>query len=318
MHPQSTDAMAMTRPDTSAPNRLAFWQRKRVRELVPIYLFILPGLAIFLMWTLYPLVDAFIMSFFHWNLNGPSRFIGLVNYQRAISDPIFWLAMRNICLYALISVPGQIIFGLAAALLLDQPVRFRAVFRTLYYLPVVTSWVVVSLIFTYLYNSQAGALNYFLHDMLHLIPSYIMWLGDPNTALPAIAVLDIWKGIGWTMVIFLAALQGIPQELYEAAKVDGAGRHQRFWHLTLPLLQPTIRFLVVVLAIGAFNSFIQVWIMTGGGPLHSTETVLTYMYRNAFADVDFGYGAAISYLYTAFMFVISMIEIRLLRRRYQY
>jgi multiple sugar transport system permease protein len=208
--------------------------------------------------------------------------------------------------------------GLSVALLLDQSIRFRALFRTLYYLPVVTSWVVVSLIFTYLYNSQAGALNYLLVNILHVLPQYQLWLGDPNTALPAIATMGIWKGVGWNMVIFLAGLQSIPVELYEAAKIDGAGPVKRFTRITLPLLRPTVAFLVVILVIGGFNTFIPVWVMTQGGPLHSTETVLTYMYKNAFADLNLGYGAAISYLFTAIMFMISVAEIRVLRRRYEY
>jgi len=281
-------------------------------------LFILPATAIFLTWTIYPLADALVMSFYHWNLLTPSVFVGLNNYQRALSDPIFWQALRNGVMYTVISVPGQMVLGLAAALLLDQQIRFRAFFRTLYYLPVITSWVVVSLTFLYLYNGQVGPINYLLHDVLHIIPSYIFFLGDPNTALPSIATVNIWKGIGWTAVIYLAGLQSIPQEVYEAAMVDGAGRWQRFMKITIPLLRPTVLFLVVMLVIGSFNTFIQVYIMTNGGPLHSTETVLTYMYRNAFSSLDLGYGAAISYLFTLMLFVITMTEIRLLRRRYEY
>jgi multiple sugar transport system permease protein len=291
---------------------------KRARELIPIYLFILPGTLVFLTWTIYPLIDAFVMSFYHWNLLEKSAFIGLDNYRRALNDPIFWQALRNVLMYTVIGVPGQMILGLAVALLLDQSIRFRAFFRTLFYLPVVTSWVVVSFLFTYLYNGQAGALNYVLHDILHIIPNYVFWLGDPNTALPAIAGLNIWKGIGWTAVIYLAGLQAIPVELHDAARVDGAGPWQRFTHVTLPLLSPTVTFLMVMLVIGAMNTFIQVFIMTDGGPLNSTETVLTYMYHNAFGSLDLGYGAAISYLFTMLMFVVSLIQIRVLRRRYEY
>lgn len=294
------------------------WHR-RARRLLPVYLFMLPALALFLLWTLYPLVDAFVMSFFRWSLLGSSHFVGLNNYITVLQDPVFWQAMRNILLYAAISVPGQIIFGLAVALVLDQKLRFRALFRTFYYLPVITSWVVVSFIFEYLYNGQVGALNYLLNNMLHLIPGNIYWLADLNFALPAIAVLDIWKGIGWTMVIYLAALQVIPTDVHEAAKVDGANAWERFRGITLPLLQPATMFLVVILSVGAFNSFIQVFIMTGGGPLNSTETVLTYMYSSAFSNLnEFGKAAAISYLYTAFMFAVGLVQLRLLRKRYEY
>lgn len=290
----------------------------RARRLIPVYLFILPGSVLFLTWTIYPLVTAFVRSFYHWNLLADSQFIGFENYQRALGDPVFWQALRNVVLYAAIGVPAQMILGLGVALLLDQQVRFRAFFRTVFYLPVVTSWVVVSILFTYLYNGQAGAINYALYDVLHVIPGYVFWLGDPNTALPAIAAMNIWKGIGWTAVIFLAGLQAIPRELHEAAMVDGARTWRRFTHVTVPLLRPTVTFLLVMLVIGAFNTFIQVYIMTGGGPVHSTETVLTYMYTNSFSSLDFGYGAAISYLFTLLMFAISITEIRLLRRNWEY
>jgi multiple sugar transport system permease protein len=310
-----------TRPVRDVASR----RRSRGRRLLPIYLFILPPTAVFLLWTLYPLADMLVMSFFHWNLVGSSPFIGFNNYERALSDPIFWIAMRNIILYAFISVPGQIALGLGAALLLDRQLRFRAFFRTLFYLPVVTSWVVVSMVFLYLYNGQVGALDYFLYNMLHVIPTPILWLADVNWALPSIAVLDIWKGIGWTMIIFLAALQGIPREVYEAARVDGANAAQRLARITFPLLRPTVAFLVVVLSVGAFNSFQQIYVMTTtggpgtyGGPLHSTESVLTYMYRNAFYNVDFGFGAAVSYLFTIFMLAVALIQLRLLRRGYEY
>jgi len=312
-------SQVMKAPGGTAAVAPSYARRSRqLRRLVPIYLFLLPGMALFLTWQLYPLADAFVMSFFHWNLLEPSTFIGLNNYQRALSDPLFWQSLRNVVVYTVITVPGQMVLGLAAALLLDQSLRFRAVFRTLYYLPVITSWVVVSIMFTYLYNSQAGPLNYLLDDVLHIIPNYQIWLGDPNTALPSIATMGIWKGTGWNMVIFLAGLQSIPREVYEAAKVDGAGAIKRFTHITLPLLRPTTTFLVVVLVIGGLNTFIPVWIMTQGGPIHSTETILTYMYKKAFADIDLGYGAAISYLFTALIFLISVAEIRILRRRYEY
>ncbi|HEV3310736.1 MAG TPA: sugar ABC transporter permease [Chloroflexota bacterium] len=317
---------AIIPPANTAPVKLAVPAgRSRARRLIPIYLFILPATAVFLLWTLYPLGDALLMSFYHWNLAGPSQFIGFNNYERALQDPVFWQAMRNICLYAIISVPGQMVFGLGAALLLDQKIRFRALFRTLFYLPVITSWVVVAVIFLYLYNGQLGLIDYLLVNTIHVIPGPVYFLGDVNWALPSIAILDIWKGIGWTMVIFLAALQGIPQQLYEAAKVDGAGAFQRLRKITIPLLRPAIAFLVVVLTIGAFNSFTQIYVMTtsggpgtAGGPLNSTESVLTFMYLKAFYTVDFGYGAAISYMYAFFILVISVVQISLLRRRYEY
>ncbi len=292
--------------------------RERLRRALPAYLFLLPGMLLFLAWTLYPLIYSFIMSFAEWNLIKPSRFVGLENYARALRDPVFWLALRNTLAYTVITVPGQMALGLAAALLLDRPLRARAFFRTVFYLPVVTSWVVVSLIFTYLYNGQAGLINWVLRDALGLIDKNINWLGEPFTANLAIASLGIWKGIGWTMVIFLAGLQSIPNELYEAAAIDGAGGWARLRHITLPLIRQTTLFILVLLTIGGFQVFISVYVMTGGKPLHRTDVLLTYMYSNAFEYLDLGYGAALSYMFALMVFVLSLAQIRLLRRPVQY
>jgi multiple sugar transport system permease protein len=311
--------MAIARRQTSAtPMRQSAPLRQRLRKAVPAYLFLLPGMLLFAVWTLYPLLYSLVMSFAEWNLIKPSRFVGLENYAHALHDPVFWLALRNTLTYTLITVPGQMILGLGAALLLDRPLRARAFFRTVYYIPVVTSWVVVSLIFTYLYNGQAGLINWVLRDGLHLTSQNINWLGEPLTANLAIASLGIWKGVGWTMVIFLAGLQSIPPELYEAAGIDGAGGWSRLRHITLPLIRQTTLFILVLLTIGGFQVFISVYVMTGGKPVHRTDVLLTYMYSNAFEFLDLGYGSALSYLFALMVFSLSMVQIRLLRRRVEY
>ncbi len=293
-------------------------RRSRLRRHLPAYLFLLPGMLLFLTWTLYPLIYSLIMSFAEWNLIKPSQFVGLDNYTRALHDPYFWLALQNTLFYAFITVPGQMVLGLAIALLLDGPLRARGFFRTIYYIPVITSWVVVSLIFTYLFNGQAGLINWILRDVLHLISTDINWLGEPFTANLVIALLGIWKGIGWTMVIFLAGLGSVPTELHEAAAIDGANGWQRLRHITLPLIRQTITFVLVILTVGAFQVFISVYIITGGKPLHRTDVLLTYMYSNAFDSLDLGYGAALSYLFAAMVFALSIAQIRLLRRRAEY
>jgi multiple sugar transport system permease protein len=310
-------ALAQRHTDAS-PARKAGDLRRRMRRALPAYTFLLPGMLLFVAWTLYPLLFSFVMSFAEWNLIKPSRFIGLENYARALRDPVFWLALRNTLFYTLITVPGQMILGLAVALLLDRPLRARAFFRTVYYIPVVTSWVVVSLIFTYLYNGQAGLINWALRDGLHLIDKNINWLGEPLTANLAIASLGIWKGVGWTMVIFLAGLQSIPPELYEAAAIDGSSGWARLRYITLPLIRQTTLFILVLLTIGGFQVFISVYVMTGGKPLHRTDVLLTYMYSNAFEFLDLGYGSALSYLFALMVFTLSMIQIRLLRRPVEY
>jgi multiple sugar transport system permease protein len=285
---------------------------KRLRRNLPAYLFILPGMLLFAVWVLYPLIYAFVMSFAEWNLIKESEFIGLGNYTRALQDPIFWRALGNTLLYVAITVPGQMILGLGVALLLSGPLRGRDFFRTIFYLPVITSWVVVSLIFIYLYNSQAGLINYVLRDILHVTQENINWLGNPPTARLAIASLGIWKGVGWTMVMFLAGLQAVDVALYEAASIDGANSRQLLRYITLPLIRRTTLLILILLTIGAFQVFISVYIMTGGGPLQRTEVLLTYAYNNAFKSLDLGYGAALSYLFAFMIFALNIVQLRAL------
>ncbi|HKG53474.1 MAG TPA: sugar ABC transporter permease, partial [Anaerolineales bacterium] len=238
------------------------------------------------------------------------------NYQHALSDPIFQRAILNTLAYTVITVTVKMILGLGVALLLNQTFRGRTFFRVAYYLPVITSWVIVSLLFEYMFNGQAGLVNYILKDVLHLIPKDVLWFADPILTLVPIVLLDIWKGIGWAAIIFLAGLQAIPAELYEAARVDGANPAAQLRYITWPLLGPTTVFLIVVLVIGGLNAYVPFQLMTNGGdPMDLTHSVLTLMYEATFGRIDFGYGAAISYLLTVFVFVVSLVELRLLRQQ---
>jgi len=207
------------------------------------------------------------MSFYKWSLNPeiPPRFIGLDNYRKLFHDSLFWLALKNTVMYVVITVPGQIIFGLLIALLLNRNMKGKIVFRLLYYLPVVTSWVIVSAVFQYLFATRGGIVNFLLKDILHVISTNIRWFSQPSMAMIPIYTLGIWKGIGWSMLIFLAGLQAIPREYYEAARVDGANAWVTFWRITLPLLKPAFVFELVMLTIGGFNVFLSVYVMTGGG-----------------------------------------------------
>ncbi|NTV36020.1 MAG: sugar ABC transporter permease, partial [Anaerolineaceae bacterium] len=240
---------------------------KTQRRIIP-YCFLLPGVALFIIFQLYPLLKGLQMSFFHWQImpGKVSQFIGFDNYTRAFNDPIFLLAAKNTAIYALITVPGQMILAMLAALLLNAIPKGKGIFRTIYYIPVITSWVIVSLIIRYLFQSPDGVINYLLLDLFHVIKEPIFWLSDIRYAFIPIWVLGIWKGIGWSMVIYLAALQSIPKELEEVAAIDGATAWDRFWHLTLPLISPTVVFTLVMLLIGSFNVFLSVYLITGGGP----------------------------------------------------
>jgi len=267
------------------------------------------------------MIYSFRISLYDWNIVNPdsSEWVGLDNYARAIRDPIFQRAVLNTLAYTLITVPGQIIIGLLIAVLLNQDIRGQSFFRVMYYLPVITSWVIVSLLFEYMFSGQAGLVNYILRDVLHIIPKNILWLADPILAFVPIHLLGIWKGVGWCAIIILAGLQAIPDHLYEAAEVDGAGASARFFSITIPLLRPTLVFLVVVLTIGGLNAYISNLLITNGGdPLDLTHFVLTLMYEATFTKLDFGYGSSISYLLTAFVFVISVVQIRILRQRVEY
>jgi multiple sugar transport system permease protein len=232
-----------------------------------------------------------------------------------LHDPVFWRALVNTAFYMGLTVPAQMVLGLAAAVLLDARMPARSLFRTLYYLPVVTSWVVVSLLFRYLFLTDGGFVNWVLHDTLHVTDHDIAWLGSRWPAMTTIAILGIWKGVGWSMVIFLAALQGVPRELHEAAAVDGARAWRRFLSISLPELRPVVAFVTVMLVIGGFNVFISVFLITAGGPLDSTQVLLTYMYRQAFTFLDFGYGSAISFMLTLIVATLSLVQMRIFRRR---
>jgi multiple sugar transport system permease protein len=292
--------------------------QRNLAKLLRAAPFLLPGLLLYGTFILLPMLYSLRVSFYDWKvLNASlSTWIGFGNYTRALGDPIFQRAVLNTIVYALVTVPAQIALGLGVAVLLNQPLRGRSAFRVLYYLPVITSWVIVSLLFEYMFSGQAGLINYLLRDVFGLIHQNIRWLADPILAFVPIHLLGIWKGVGWTAVILLAGLQSIPAELEEAAQVDGAGAAQRFFKITLPLLRPTLIFLIVVLTIGALNAYISNLLLTNGGdPLDKTHFVLTLMYEATFTKLDFGYGSAISWLLTAAVFAISIFQIRLLRRR---
>jgi multiple sugar transport system permease protein len=210
------------------------------------------------------------------------------------------------------------ILGFLVAILLNRKMKGQTLFRLLYYLPVVTSWVIVSILFQYLFAARGGLVNFLLKDILHIIPKNIAWLSNPKTAMIPIYTLGIWKGIGWSMLIFLAGLQGIPKEIYEAASLDGANSWKKTIKITIPLMVPTIVFVLVMLTIGGFNVFLSVYVMTGGGPMGSTEVLSSYMFREAFDYFHFGYGAAISVIFFLIVFTISQLQRKLLSKRSLY
>lgn len=279
----------------------------RVRPYLAPALFIAPGMLLYAAFILYPMLQAVVMSFFDWKVvaGATSTFLGFGNYARALTDPRNWLSLTNSGVYMLFTVPPQIALGLGIALLLRDKSPTQPLFRALYYLPVITSWVVVSLLFRYLFADK-GLINW-------LLGLQISWLSDRWTAMVAICTLGVWKGMGWSMMIFLAALQGVPQGLIEAAKIDGAGSWARFRTVTIPAIWPTVAFVTIMLVIGGLNVFTSVKNITDGAPGGDTDVVLTYMYRQAFEFLDFGYGSAIAVLLTLLVFALSAIQLRFFR-----
>ncbi|MFO7546489.1 MAG: sugar ABC transporter permease [Trueperaceae bacterium] len=314
LEPTLPDRATPLRGPVAAWRRLSPWKRG---EYLTAALFLAPGLIWFLAFMLYPLLHSLWMSFHEWKPRGAAVFVGLDNFARVFQDPVNLIALRNTVVYAVLSIPPQMVLGLLVAIGLERATRGKVLFRLIYYLPVISSWVVVSLMFMFLFNSE-GLFNHVFGDVLGWVDPNTAWLNRGSTALPVIAALGVWKGLGWSMLIYLAALQGIPKELVEAARIDGANGVQVTRYVTVPLLTPTTLFILVMLTIGSFQSFIQFYIMTGGGPVHQTEVFLSYMYHQAFDFLEFGYGSAIAWTLAALIMAISLAQFRLVKQSHQY
>jgi multiple sugar transport system permease protein len=278
------------------------------------YVFLSVPLLLFMVFTVFALIFAFYLTFHEWSIIEPERpFVGLQNYRDMVADESYLRSIGNTFYFTGVSVPVTMIIGLLIALLLNLPLRARGIFRTLYFLPVVTPFVVVSIIWKWLYNGDFGLFNYYLLKT-HLIRDPLLFLADRDLAMPAVILMSIWSGVGFSMVVYLAALQAIPEELYEAAQVDGASRRSQLWHITIPLLRPTTLFLAVIGIIGAFQVFTQIFIMTSGGPVERTTTVVYFIYLAAFKFYEFGYASTLAFGLFALLFVFTLIQLHLYRR----
>ncbi len=279
--------------------------------------FVLPGFALYALVMLYPALQALLISLRDYNIvpGASSPWIGFDHYRHALGDAVLRRSFVNAVFYTALTVPAQVVIGLFLAVLLDAKLPGRTLFRVLFYLPVVTSWVVVSLLFQYLFATDRGFVNWILTDVLHVAGDNINWLGDRWPAMITISLLGIWKGVGWAMLIFLAALTGVPRELHEAAAIDGASNAARFRHVSLPLIRGALATVVILLTIGGFNVFTSVLLMTGDDPLNEKQVPLTYMYQQAFSFLDFGYGSAISFLLTLVVLALAALQFVFSQRR---
>lgn len=288
---------------------------RAVRTLTP-YLLLGPALLFYGLFTVYPVFRQFQISFYDWHIfpGSANPFVGLANYREALHDPVVRTAAENTLLYVVITVPAQLVLGLFGAAMLVDRVPGGALWRGLIFIPVVTSWVVVSYVFAYIFSGQGGLANSVL-GFFAGHPERIDWLAQTWTGNAVIWLLAVWKGVGWSFVIFLAALDGVPRELVEAARVDG-GSERRVWrHVVIPSIRPAIVFLLVMLVIGAATVFTQVYLMTQGGPFNSTQVLFTYAYQQAFQFFAFSYAAAIASMLAIVLFGLSVAEIQVLKRR---
>ena len=288
---------------------------KLQRKVAP-YGFILPGTAFYLMVTIMPMFMGLWMSLHRWNiLRTRQTFIGLANYATVLTNPVFWQALKNTLIYTVGVVPVQIGLALIVALLLNAEIRGRTIFRLLYYLPVVTPLSIAAVIWQWIYHPQMGLLNAAL-STFGVAPRN--WLGDPQIAMLSVIIVAIWAGLGYKMVIFLAALQGIPESYYEAAMIDGANRLDLFRHITLPLLRPTMLYVFITSLIGSFQVFGLVNVLTGGGPLDATNVLVMHIYRRAFSDYQFGEASAMSFVLFAIILLFTLVQWKVMGREVSY
>jgi ABC-type sugar transport system permease subunit len=276
------------------------------------YAFLAPALAVVVAFTGLPIVFSLGLSFFSWDMMRPApRFLGWDNYARLAGDPAFRNALANTLLYAVGTVLPSVALALLLALFLNRRLRGRAWFRSAVFAPVVTSTVALSLVWSWIYHPQTGLLNAGLEAVGR---SPVRWLADPDTALWAIVGMSVWKSVGYNMVLFLAGLQQLPREVAEAARVDGAAGWRLHRDVTLPLLRPTLFFVVVVATIDAMQVFTQVDVMTGGGPARSTEMVVSYLVHRAFRTYEMGYASAIAWALFVAIVGLTALQSRFLAR----
>jgi multiple sugar transport system permease protein len=284
---------------------------KGLRKYLWVALFLMPSLIGLVLFVLGPILASLGLTLFEWDLLRPPHYVGLTNYQRLLSDDNFWAAFAHTLYFIAGYLPLVMAISLGLAVVLNQKIAGVKLVRTATFVPVVSAWVAVALLWSWIFNPRFGLLNYLLGLVGIQGPG---WLFDPAWAMPAIIVTSVWKDIGFLMVMFLAGLQGIPQQYYEAAEIDGASRWQLFTHITLPLLSPTAFFALIISLINSFQVFDQVWIMTGGGPAGATSVIVEQIVKHAFSYGQMGYAATISWVLFLLVFVVTVVQMRLQRR----
>ncbi len=285
-----------------------FIAQRKWRDATIAYLFITPFLLLYLLFTFLPILQGFWISLHNWDVIGTNiQFIGLRNYERLLQDKLFWSSLEHTAFFAVLAGPGLIVVGLALAILLNQKIRGIGIFRTLFYMPNILSVTVVGLVFARVFAPGDRGLVNVLMGSVGLEP--MSWLLDTSQAMPTVAITKVWWSVGFNMLIFLAGLQDIPKELYEAARVDGANRWVLFRHITLPGLRRPMLFVLVLQVIASVQVFPLIDVLTGGGPAGSTRPLVMYLFERSFDYWQLGYGSALAFILFIFLFVVSVVQI---------
>lgn len=280
------------------------------RRMLP-YLMVSPYLIFVAVFVLFPVFFCLFLTFHKWNIIGPMHFIGIDNYTRLFHDRLFWKAIGNTLKFLLLHIPLQLAVSLFLAYLLNQSIRAVPFFRGSFFLPVIVSGVVITILWQQLLGYDNGVINRLLSTMG--IPK-IGWLVNPNVAIYSIAVMATWKNVGLYVILFLIGLQTVPQQYYEAAKLEGANRWQQFYHITLPMINPTIFMVVILSTIGGFSLFIEPYIMTGGGPMNQTLSAVLYIYKQAFQFYNMGYSATLGFFYALIIMTVVVLQKKFIER----
>lgn len=283
----------------------------KIKTKITPYLLVSPYLVHFMLFVAFPVVFSIVLTFHKWNIISPMEYIGLNNYIRLFKDEVFFRSLINTLIFLVIHIPLQIIVALFLAVILNQNIKFRGFFRAAFFLPVIVSGVVVTILWQQLYGFDTGLLNRLL---VSIGLGKVGWLTDPNIAMPSIALMATWKNVGLYIVLFLVGLQTVPTQYYEAADIEGASRWQKFYKITLPMINPTIFLVVILSTIGGFSLFIEPYVMTGGGPLNSTISAVLYIYKQGFFYYHMGYSATLGLFFALIIMAVVVIQKKFVER----